>query len=535
MAEVDTSSYPRPQAPQNPLDQIMKVRDTAGALGDIEVGKGIQQAIQPDGTIDRNTLAQILKGSVAGSMKAPQALNALETLRQAGYAADEKGIDALRNQMGYSAQLLSPYMKLDPKKGDGITQEELMTNWGKMLKHGADYGLHGMVPLASKALQETHGMTPQQRLEWAQNAYLKGQANAQTFEASLPQTTPFATGARSGTAVTGTRFNPQGVSMATEPPPTQPTVDTRERLPNGKPNPGYGQPMIMGSGTSEPPPMTRTDSTGRVIPPVRQFTEGSTVVGREPPVNAATGQPIQTPQAAATAAPVPAVSRPAAGPIPTGLPPTVAAQMEASQKNYTAHQEFAGNYQTIANPLKSAIPLLEKVTTGPTTETINKLQAGAEALGLKIPTSENISNYAKATKYLMQNATSIAPPGTNIPSVMAAFEANPNMSQPSGAVRDLSKAMLALSRYKMAAYAEFEKTGYPATYFNKWAANEWSLSQDPRAYGADLMTPDQRAKLEKTLRPGSEEAKRFKNSLDTAASVPGLLGDVEGHPFGGGR
>jgi hypothetical protein len=134
----------------------------------------------------------------------------------------------------------------------------------------------------------------------------------------------------------------------------------------------------------------------------------------------------------------------------------------------------------------------------------------------------------------MQNATAIAPPGTNVPSVMAAFESNPNMAQPSGAVRDLSKAMLALNRYKLAAYTEFEKTGYPSTYFNKWAANEWSLSQDPRAYGADLMTPEQRTKLEKSIKPGSEAAKRFKNSLDTAAGTPGLLGDVEGHPFGKG-
>src|ERR1700678_2244620 len=105
MADVNTDSYPKPQPPQNPLDQILKVGQTADVLGNMEVGKGIQAAIQPDGTIDRNVLAQVLKGSVAGSMQAPKALDALEKLRQAGYAADKEGIEALRSQLGYSAQL----------------------------------------------------------------------------------------------------------------------------------------------------------------------------------------------------------------------------------------------------------------------------------------------------------------------------------------------------------------------------------------------------------------------------------------------
>lgn len=532
---VDVSSYPRPQPPQNPLDQIMKVGQAADTIGNLEVGKGIQAAIQPDGSIDRNTLAQILKGSVAGSMKAPQALSAIEQLRQAGHTADEA---AIRNQVGqidYVGKLLGP---LADKKE--VSKEELTNVAGKAIANATKLGLTGYIPDVAKFLAQTNGdprVTDAQRAKIVADHHFQSQTVARQLEAELPQTAPYNTGANTGTAFVGSQRNPQAISMATAPGPSTGTVDTRERLPDGKPNPNYGQPMIIGAGTSAPPPITRTDVRGNIIPPVRQFTEGSTVVGREPPVNAATGQPLaqtQTPQAAAANGPVPNIPNPAAGPIPTGLPPQVAEQMAASQKNYTAHQEFAGNYRTAVNPLVSAIPLLEKVTTGPLTEGLNKIQAAAESLGVKIPTSENVKNYAEATKYLMQNATAIAPPGTNVPSVMAAFESNPNMGQPSGAVRDLSKAMLALNRYKLAAYKEFEKTGYPSTYFNKWAANEWSLSQDPRAYGADLMTAEQRSKLEKSIKPGSEAAKRFKNSLDTAAHTPGLLGDVEGHPFGGG-
>src|SRR5438445_13486667 len=92
---ADTSSYPKPST-QNPLDQILKTNEV---LGQYEVGRGVQQAIQPDGTIDRNILAQVLKGSIAGSMQAPKALNALETLRHAGYAADTQGLQNFDTRM----------------------------------------------------------------------------------------------------------------------------------------------------------------------------------------------------------------------------------------------------------------------------------------------------------------------------------------------------------------------------------------------------------------------------------------------------
>lgn len=96
---VDTSSYPKPQPAANPLDQITKIGGVADALGNIEAGKAVQGAIGPDGEIDRNALAQALKGTVAGSMKALPTLNAYETLRQAGHVADEAGLDNFQKRM----------------------------------------------------------------------------------------------------------------------------------------------------------------------------------------------------------------------------------------------------------------------------------------------------------------------------------------------------------------------------------------------------------------------------------------------------
>lgn len=510
MVDVNTDSYPRPQPPQNPLDQILKVGQTADVLGQIEVGKGMQAAIQPDGSVDRNALAQILKGTVAGSMAAPKAFSAIEHLRNAGHAADEQAIRSQLAQVQYVASQMSPLYK---KKG-GVSQEELIGIAGPTIANGTKLGVKGTIPSVAEALQKTHGMTNAQRGQWLDQHYEQGIAVGRQFEAELPRTKVLDDAGNIIVTPAGTEKNPRTFNIQKQVPPGQPTIDDRPTLPNGQPNPNYGQPSVLGPSGSGGPNITDTGIAGR--PPVRQFTEGSKVVSREPPVNAATGQPIQSPEAARANAP-----------IPTGLPPGETERLKASQDTYSADVRAAADYQTKINPLKSAIPLLEKVTTGPGTETLNHVQAFAEAMGIKIPTSENVKNYAEAKKYLSQNATAIAPAGTNVPGVMAAFESNPNTQQPSDAARDLSKTMLTLARMKQAQVQAFKKTGLPANRYADWSA-DWASQQDARAYGADLMSPEQRAKLEKSIKPGSVQAKRFKNSFETAKEHE-LLGDVEGH------
>ena len=105
------------------------------------------------------------------------------------------------------------------------------------------------------------------------------------------------------------------------------------------------------------------------------------------------------------------------------------------------------------NPLKQAIPLLEKLGktgVGPTTETIQHIKSAAQSLGIPVPNDKAITNYAEAKKYLSQNAAAVAPPGTNIPSVLNAFEANPNMQQPQQAAVELSKMLYGLGRLRQA-------------------------------------------------------------------------------------
>lgn len=107
MAEFDTSSYPRPQAPQNPLDMLTKVGQVADVLGNIEAGKAVQGAIQPDGTMDQNALAQALKRTTVGSMKAIPTLSAFEQLRNAGHVADQAGLDNFQKRMALVNHMFS--------------------------------------------------------------------------------------------------------------------------------------------------------------------------------------------------------------------------------------------------------------------------------------------------------------------------------------------------------------------------------------------------------------------------------------------
>jgi hypothetical protein len=207
--------------------------------------------------------------------------------------------------------------------------------------------------------------------------------------------------------------------------------------------------------------------------------------------------------------------------------PGAAAPLSASGEAYAKDLAESRTYASRMAPLGQAIPLLEKTKTGPSQEFFQKIGAVAQTLGLPIPNKDQITDYAKAQKYLAQNASIAAPPGTNIPSVMNAFEANPNMQQPNQAAVDLSKMLYGLGRLRQASVLAFKQTGLPPAQYTDWAS-KWSTTQDPRAYMADLMTPEQRAKLGKTIKPDTPQAKKFRASFDQAKGL-GLLGDVEGH------
>lgn len=105
---VDTSSFPKPRPPQDPMDTINKIGGMLDTLGEIEVGKANQSATNPQtGEIDRNEIARMLQGSIAGSRKIMPTLNALEQLKSAGYAADQAGLETFQKRMAITNHLFS--------------------------------------------------------------------------------------------------------------------------------------------------------------------------------------------------------------------------------------------------------------------------------------------------------------------------------------------------------------------------------------------------------------------------------------------
>lgn len=222
----------------------------------------------------------------------------------------------------------------------------------------------------------------------------------------------------------------------------------------------------------------------------------------------------------------------AARPV-TKLAPGEVAPLEAASKDYIAARDFNNNFDTAKIPLQMAIPLVEKLGktgSGPGQETIQHIKAFAQTMGLPVPNEKSITNYAEAKKYLSQNAAMAAPPGTNVPSVVAAFESNPNLQQPNQATAELAKTLYGLARMRRASYLAFEdaqkKENLPANSYSKWVSKNWSNQYDVRGFMADLMTPEQRAELTKSVKPGTELAKRIRSSVDLAKKL-NLFGDVE--------
>lgn len=549
---VDASPYQN-RAPQvNLLEQMMQVRDAAGAMGDIEVGKGMQQAIQPDGSVDRNILAQHLKGSVAGSMKATPALTAIEHLRNAGYATDEQGLRTLHAKMGFVGSAISPLVQFDENgKLKPVSQKQVISAAAGMLKQANEYGLK--VPDIMSSVTKLQGMTDQQRAETLYGQMVQGQSAQRALEAVMPRTTSADTGPTIEAGIpAGTQLRPGRTSVEKGLGPESQVTDDRRMIPgpDGRmvPNPNYGQPQKLGPGGSGPPRITTRPAQGGPDspPPVRQAMEGVTGVQRGPVTDPQTGRvlaPAAAPPAAPPAGVVPAAPASAAGvpaPVPaaapatfaqrfpTGLPPGETEQMGQSAAAYTKELEAARGYQDRVQPLREAIPRLERLGTrgtGPGTETYNDIKSFAQTWGLPIPNAAALKDFAEAKKYLTQNATALAPPGTNIPSVTAAFEANPNVSQPNKAATYLAKSMLTLARLRQASLMAFKESGLPGNRFNEFAA-DWIAKQDPKAYGADLWSKEDRAKLSKTLKPNTPQAKRFRSSVDEARRF-GVLGDVE--------
>lgn len=261
MAEVDTSSYPRPQPPSNPLDQITKFGQTADVLGNLEAGKAVQGAIGPDGEIDRNALAQSLKGTVAGSMKAIPTLNAYETLRNAGHVADQAGLENFQKRMGLINHLFG---QLASKENPTINDVNSIA--ARVLDpavNGPKYGI--TFPVVMNALKNFRGPDgrPLSAADIKKKALEIQTMTAHTSEqldAHAPRQAVVDDGATIRFEPIGSRLEPRNPAIVKRVPPGTPQIP-----------PGSRAPVL--TPPQEPAPAMEIDRRG-VISPARNALSG---------------------------------------------------------------------------------------------------------------------------------------------------------------------------------------------------------------------------------------------------------------------
>lgn len=217
----------------------------------------------------------------------------------------------------------------------------------------------------------------------------------------------------------------------------------------------------------------------------------------------------------------------------TALAPGEADALKGSAQAYNDMMVNAGKYAQRVNPLRQAIPLLEKMKEtdiGPTSERWNDIKSIAVTLGagkLAGIDPEKIRDYNELKKYFTQYASQAAAtlgPKTN-DGLATAVTSNPNVHMDKLSATDLSKVALGIERMQQAAALEFNDLvqagkAQPGT-LNRFML-QWATRQDPRAFVYDIMDKKGQEAVRK-LPPAERE--KVKEGMRIAEKWK-LLGDV---------
>ena len=286
-----------------------------------------------------------------------------------------------------------------------------------------------------------------------------------------------------------------------QPPPTQPNVNNQRLLPNGKPNPNYLQPGIVGA--TAPPG----------VYPARPGDLPVAPLNNAPAAPAAVPIPQPRPSLPTTGPTGPTVQtgynfnqRFAGGPIVTGAPPGVAEAIGSVGKqsgvDYAADLSRAKNYQADLYPMTKVLDILKEEgpqAFGPGTPALNNVKS---AIATWLPNVdpkviESVSNFEQAKKYLVQAARVAGNTGTN-DQLAAAFEANPNVTMNGATIDTVVKSNIALRKMQHAQTLLFGQQNLPVSEYSQWISKNQNVL-DPRAFGFDMMGPEAKTKFMNTI------------------------------------
>lgn len=489
MAEVDTSSYPKPVAPKSFVEQV----------------QGFNQ-------LDLQERA----------------------IKQADLTIEKQKLELMKQRFGeLNSQLTGLLNKPD------LSQEDLVQAAQRNVKLG--FMPADQAAAFISTIPPTQGMTPQQ----AQQTLRGFVGNTIQHVRTVDQAIDFHYG-RQGTQTdnqntfSGTIANPAqggGFTAATKTPiqlpPNTESVDNSLTLPNGQPNPNYLSRGLLGAtGPSGPQPVAPVPAPRPANAP---FFQGE---GRiEPQAAPQTAPPSLKSMTAGAVGPTreridlegttPAKNFDdrfgASFPnrVVTAPPPGVASAIETvggqSGKDYAAALGRARNFQADLYPAQAALHALKELgpqAIGPGTETFNDLK---RVIVTWLPNVDpkivnDVSNFDQLRKYLVQTARTSGNTGTN-DQLAASFEGNPNVKMSTAGVDTVLKSIIALRRMENAQTILFDKQGLPPNEYSKWVAKNQNVF-DPRAFGFPMMDKTAKEKLVKSL--SKAERQKFEYTLHFA-------------------
>lgn len=459
MAEVDTSSYLKPSAPVNALDQAAK-------LGSLQQQ---QQQIQSGAlTIDKQKLDLVnqrfgeLAKTFIGLMQKPDLSSNdvnqhIDNQVKIGYITPEMGAQ-IKTQMPADGnpEKIRAKLKLDLQHAQ-TTMEAINTYAG------------------SNATTNDNAVTRQGVIK----SPLEGGGFVPATEqpVQLPPTQPII-GANKAPGVVGPS-GPSGVRPYASPGMVAAPAPTPVPRPTG-----------LRSNVVPPPAVT-----GPTGPTVAQGTEFNNRFSAAFPNAVQTGLPPGTTEATQ------AVATQSGKDLATDL--TRAKSLQADL--YPAHR--------VLDILKQEGP----TAFGVGTDNLNTLK---NAMVTWFPgsvdqkTIEGVKNFEEAKKQLVALARSSGSTGTN-DQLAAAFEANPNTKMTGATIESVLKSVVALRKMQAAQTLMAVQQGIPDEKYSKWIAQNQNQF-DPRAFGFDMMDRKAQIKLLQELDKDKKAYSKFERTLKFA-------------------
>lgn len=474
---VDTSMYGHQPKPINPLEMMNSAASTANLMGQnrllqaqIGLGKHYSGAVDPHtGAVDTNKLLSSVSSDPMTAPATGDAVKLSNELNQPMQTYDASGRGSYITRQELQRKLNLPQMS-QAQIDNTHTRFDSMESAATSLIQKPDLSLKDIVSATGNLVAEGH-ITPQEAATEFANMPSGPNGGPPTQE-QLRQSL-----AEKLQKINSTKATYSAVYGGKSPPPDQQTDQQQ---------PGQQQPQESDQQPSPPPQQAPDQQRQEVL-----------------------------------SAPPPGVVEAAA----------TTAQGAAKALN-DLHDQVGGSASRLF-VLKKALTGLQGTPTGPGTETTNDIKSfllaqAPDMLKQHLPGVDinEIKSRDEADKYLTQYAIGQASSlGAGTDSKLATtLTGNASTHISNLAAQDVVKANIGLERMQQAQAQAFDQSGVPPQDFNKWRT-QWNKEIDPRVFIVDQLSPDQQAKMLKSLKPGTNEYKNFEKHYNWAVQS-GFLDDL---------